>query len=201
MISPTKRRSAAATSSRDTVTGARLVTAPSRSPVRRRHAEPHARAVGLVRIEQQVRKLGRLAEAHRQQTRRERIERAGMTRLGRAVEPLRFAQRGVRGNPGRLVEQQHAVARRAALPRWRAIRKTVCVDARAAPRLRASSATAASISCESRDAALHRRVVDEFSCGTLRISKRLRELAAQETRRVLSGRAWSPRSSPRRRAA
>ena len=76
---------------------------------RRRDAEAHRRDVVLARVEQHLRELGRLAEAERQQSRRQRIERPRVAGLLGGVEPLRALQRRVRRKAGGLVEQQHAV--------------------------------------------------------------------------------------------
>jgi hypothetical protein len=76
---------------------------------RRALPQPHRRLIGLVRIEQILRKLGGLAEAQRQQPGRQRIERAGMAGLVGAQQPLGADQRIVRRQPERLVEQQHAM--------------------------------------------------------------------------------------------
>jgi len=51
--------------------------------------------VGLARTEQQSRDLGRLAEADRQQSSRQRIEAAGVAGLGSAEDPPRVLQRRV----------------------------------------------------------------------------------------------------------
>ena len=75
----------------------------------RRDPETQRRQVGLVRVEQRLRELGGLAEANGQQPARQRIERARMPGLLRAIKPLRALQSGVGRKPYRLVEQKHAV--------------------------------------------------------------------------------------------
>jgi len=72
-------------------------------------AELDGGTVALVGIQQIGRELGRLAEAHRQQAGRQRIEHAGMAGLGRAVQPARLLQRAVAAEAIRLIQQQHAI--------------------------------------------------------------------------------------------
>ena len=106
---------------------------------RRRQAEPQRRNVGLIRVEQKLRELGRFAEADRQQPRGQRIERPGMACLLGAIQALRPLQRGVgRKTPG-LVEQQHAIE--TAARTCRGHQPSGCLR---------SSATASSISFDNR---------------------------------------------------
>ena len=72
-------------------------------------AQAHGRRIALGRVEQQLRELGGLAEAQREQSRGQRVERPRVPGLFRAVEPFGSLQRGVGREPDRLVEQQHAV--------------------------------------------------------------------------------------------
>ena len=73
------------------------------------HTEPDGRGIALVRGEQFPGKLGRLAEAERQQPGSHRVERAGMSGLGGIEQAPDLLQGGVGGHAGRLVEQQDAV--------------------------------------------------------------------------------------------
>jgi hypothetical protein len=88
---------------------------------RRRDAEADARAIALRGFEQKAREFRRFAKANRQQSRSERVERAGVTRLFCTEDPLDAHQRHVRRDAGRLVEQQHAVdaSTRRTARRWR----------------------------------------------------------------------------------
>ena len=74
-----------------------------------RDAEAHRGRIALGRVEQELGEFGGLAETQRKQTRRERVERSGMPCLFRIERALRALQCGVRGQPGRFVQQQHAV--------------------------------------------------------------------------------------------
>ena len=77
-------------------TGRVARTSPSASPVVVVAPKRIVATIALRRVEQALRELGRLAEAQRQQARRERIERAGVAGLLRAIQPPRPLQRGVR---------------------------------------------------------------------------------------------------------
>ena len=75
------------------------------------HTELQSGLVGLVGVEQIRRVLGGLAESQRQQAAGQRIERAGVTRLGGAQQPACLLQGMVGRDAARLVEQQHAIDR------------------------------------------------------------------------------------------
>jgi len=106
-----------------------------------RDTEPHCRQIRLSRIEQRMRELRGLAEAYGEQSRSERIERAGMPGLLRGIQPFCALESGVRRQAQRLVQQQHAV--------HPAPRNADAGDAHQDCGLR-SAATASSISCEMR---------------------------------------------------
>src|ERR1700716_2598822 len=69
---------------------------------RRRDTEVQRGPVNLVGVEQQLRKLGRLAEAYRQQSAGQRVERAGVSGLGGIKQALRLLQGCVRRESYRL---------------------------------------------------------------------------------------------------
>jgi hypothetical protein len=82
------------------------------------HTQQHGRVVGLVGVEQGLRKLGRLAEGERQKPARHRVEGTGVTALCGAQQPAGLLKRIVGADADRFVEKQHTVddaARRAAL--------------------------------------------------------------------------------------
>ena len=72
-------------------------------------AQTKRRDIRLVGIEQSVREFGGFAKTQRKQPACERIERARVSRLFRAIHPFDQLQRGVGRQSYRLVEQQHAV--------------------------------------------------------------------------------------------
>ena len=73
------------------------------------HAKQNVRLIRFWRIEQIGRKLGRLAEAKRQQARRQWIERSGMAALGGGVQTANRLQRGIGSHTRWLVEQHDAI--------------------------------------------------------------------------------------------
>jgi hypothetical protein len=75
----------------------------------RGYAEACFGHVGLVRIEQILRKLGRLTQAQRQHAAGERIETPGMAALAGVEQPAHFLQRGIGCHAQRLVKNKHAV--------------------------------------------------------------------------------------------
>ena len=86
---PTKRGSMASMSCCVDIDRARYEHLTIGVAGRRRDSEAQRRDVGLVRVEQRLRELGRFAEADREQSRGERVERAGVAGLLRAIDPLR----------------------------------------------------------------------------------------------------------------
>src|SRR5262245_920814 len=72
-------------------------------------APAHGELIDLASIHHERDGLGRFPERDREQTRSERVERAGMAGALGAVEPLRHAHRMGRGHADRLVEHQPAV--------------------------------------------------------------------------------------------
>ena len=82
-------------------------------------AEADREAVLLAALDREGDGLGRLAEGDRKDAGRERIERAGMSRLRRLVEAL-HARNGLRrGHPRGLVEDEPAIDRKSFAPRHR----------------------------------------------------------------------------------
>ena len=107
---PRNVASAASTSRRSSGgIGARSTTSVSPSPDSVRAPSCTIDAVGLAGVQQPAADLGRLPEADRQQAGGERIEAAGMTRLGAPNNAASLLQRGVGRQAERLVEQQNAV--------------------------------------------------------------------------------------------
>ncbi len=80
---------------RDVDRRALSMASPSVSPVLVRDAEVDRGLVGLVGFQQVLRKLGRFAEAQRQQAGGERVERAGVAGLFRVEQALGLDQRVV----------------------------------------------------------------------------------------------------------
>ena len=73
------------------------------------HAKQNVRLIRFWRVEQIGGKLGRLAEAKRQQARRQWIERSGMAALGGGVQTANRLQRGIGSHARWLVEQHDAI--------------------------------------------------------------------------------------------
>ena len=85
---------------------------PSASSVSVRPAEADREPVLLAALDREGDGLGRLAEGDRQHAGRERIERAGMSRLRRLVEALHPRNGLRRGHPRGLVEDEPAMDRK-----------------------------------------------------------------------------------------
>lgn len=65
--------------------------------------------IALVGIQQKLRKLGRLTQANRQHSGRQRIQRTGMPRLVGIIDALYLLQHIVRGDPLPFIQQQDAI--------------------------------------------------------------------------------------------